>query len=209
MSRLVEAEQRSERWFKERLGIPTASRFNDIMSFTRSGYGAQRKNYMAQLTIEILTGERVEMFTSTAMEWGTETEPVARLNYSLSTGNEVEETGLWIDDELSAGASPDGFVGKDGLLEIKCPNTATHIETLAAGKLPKQYQAQVQGQMMITGRKWCDFVSYDSRLPDNAQMIIIRVERDDLYIEQLTHEIQKFLEEVSDQVDFIQSYGKS
>lgn len=178
------------------------------MSFTRSGYGAQRKNYMAQLTIERLTGEQQEIYTNAAMEWGTETEPVARLQYSLVTGNEVEETGLWMHDEIECGASPDGFVNHDGLVEIKCPNTATHIETLSLGKLPTQYRAQVQGQLWITERQWCDFVSFDPRMPENAQMIIIRVERDDQYIEQLKHEIEKFLEEVESQVAFIQDYGK-
>lgn len=176
------------------------------MARTRTGYGAQRKNYMAELTIEILTDTPTESFTSAAMQWGTDNEPVARLAYSLQSGNAVEETGFWVDDDIGAGASPDGFVGKDGLIEIKCPNTATHIETLARKEVPYQYKAQVQGQMWITGRKWCDFVSFDPRLPENAQMIVIRVERDDKFIEMLEAEVRDFLAEVDEQVEFVQNY---
>ncbi len=206
MVQLIQAEQRSEEWFKARLGRATASRFNDIMARTRSGYGAQRKNYKAELVVETLTGTQNEFYASTAMQWGTDTEPVARLAYILETGNEVEETGFWLDDELGAGASPDGFVGEDGLLEIKCPNTATHLETLERKEVPFQYRAQVQGQMWITGRKWCDFVSYDPRLPENAQMIIIHVERDDEYIKNLAQEVEDFMIEVVEQVEFVRSY---
>lgn len=205
-ARLIAAEQRTPEWYKARLGIATASRFGDIMARTRSGYGAQRKNYMAELVIEILTGNPTERFTSSAMEWGTENEPVARLAYSLQTGNNVEETGFWLDDGMGAGASPDGLIGEDGLLEIKCPNTATHLETLAKRELPYQYKAQVQGQMWITGRKWCDFVSYEPRLPENAQMIIIRVERDDRYIAELEKEVSDFMVEVANQVEFVKEY---
>lgn len=205
-AKLVNAEQRSEEWFKARLGRATASKFSDIMARTRSGYGAQRKNYMAELVVETLTGEQVEFYTNAAMLWGTENEPVARLAYSLATGNDVEETGFWVDDEIGAGASPDGFIGEDGLLEIKCPNTATHLDTLRRREVPYQYVAQVQGQMWITGRKWCDFVSYDPRLVGDAQMIIIHVERNEAYIKELAEEIEKFMVEVVEQVEFVKDY---
>lgn len=206
MPKQIKAEQRSIDWFAARLGRATGSKFNDIMSRTKSGYSASRKNYAAELIIERLTGVPTETFTSAAMQWGTDNEPVARLQYSLETGNDVEETGFWQHDDLDAGASPDGLIGEEGLLEIKCPNSATHIETLFKKKLPRQYQAQVQGQMWITGRKWCDFVSFDPRLPENAQLIIIRVERDDLYIAELEDEINDFLEEVEQQVEFVKNY---
>lgn len=206
MSKLILAEQRSDEWFAARLGRATGSRFGDIMARTRSGFAASRKNYRAQLVIERLTGVCDETFTTTAMQWGTETEPVARLQYMLTTGNDVEETGFWIHDELQAGASPDGLIGEDGLLEIKCPNTATHIDTLTYKKLPKQYEAQVQGQMWITGRQWCDFVSFDPRMPANAQMIIIRVDRNDEYIKELELEIANFTEEVEQLVEFVKEY---
>lgn len=207
MAILIQAEQRSDDWIAARVGVATASRFSDIMAKTRSGYGAQRKNYMAELVVERLTNTPPENFTSKAIEWGTDTEPVARLNYSLITANDVEETGLWLHEDIPCGASPDGFVGDDGLIEIKCPNTATHLDTLVIKQVPRQYEAQVQGQLWITGRKWCDFVSYDPRLPENAQMIIIHVERDDTYIKKLEDEIRLFLQEVDEQVAFVESYG--
>ena len=206
MATLINAEQGSEEWVQARVGIATASRFNDIMAQTRSGYSASRKNYMAELVVEILTGLPAANFVNSAMTWGTETEPVARLQYMLETGNEVEETGLWVHDEIPAGASPDGFVNDDGTLEIKCPNTATHIETLTTKRVPKQYMAQVQGQLWMTGRKWCDFVSYDPRLPENAQMIIIHVQRDEDFIRELESEIRQFIKEVNQQVKFIKEY---
>lgn len=206
MASLVKADQGTDQWKQARVGIATASRFGDVIAQTRSGYAASRKNYMAELVVERLTGLPADSFTSTAMAWGTETEPVARLEYSLATGNAVEETGLWIDDVLPIGASPDGFVNKDGTLEIKCPNTATHLETLMSKKVPRQYVAQIQGQLLLTDRKWCDFVSYDPRLPENAQMIIIRVERDQEYIDNLLKELTKFLDEVDEQVKFVKEY---
>jgi len=140
------------------------------------------------------------------MQWGTDNEPVARLEYELLSGNIVEDTSLWLHDNLDAGASPDGLIGDDGLLEIKCPNTATHLDTLIKKKLPRQYVGQVQGQMWITGRKWCDFVSYDPRLEGKAKLIIIRVDRDDKYIEELETEVRDFLQEVSDLVEFVNNY---
>lgn len=142
------------------------------------------------------------------MQWGVDNEPVAALNYSLITGNEVEETSLWLHDTIRAGASPDGLVGTDGLIEIKCPNTATHLETLMKQQVPKQYMDQVMGQIWITGRKWCDFVSYDPRLPENAQIFIQRVERDEDYITSLEEEITDFLVELDRQVEFIRNYRK-
>lgn len=206
MPQLVKADQRSPEWFAARLGKPSGSKYGDIVARTKSGYSASRKNYVAELAVERLTGRSTEVFVTSAMQWGTDNEPVARLNYELVTGRHAEETGFWLHDELETGASPDGLIDDDGLLEIKCPNTATHIDTLFRNKLPYQYQAQVQGQMWITGRKWCDFVSFDPRLPENAQMIVMRVERDDVYIADLEIEIKNFLEEVETQVEFIKNY---
>ena len=204
MAKQIDAVQGTDEWKQARLGIATASRFHDIMSKTRSGYSASRKNYMAELVVERLTGQPADSYQSAAMQWGTDNEPVARLNYALETGNEVAETGLWVDGEI--GASPDGLVNGDGTLEIKCPNTSTHIETLTSRKVPKQYYAQIQGQLMLTDRKWCDFVSYDPRLPENAQMIVIRVDRDNDYIKELRAELKSFLQEVDAQVKVVKEY---
>lgn len=208
MATLIQAEQRTPEWFEARLGRPTASRFGDIMAKTRSGYSASRKNYRAELVIQRLTQQIPENYQSSAMEWGVENEPVARLQYELESGNTVEDTSLWLHDDIEAGASPDGLIGSDGCLEIKCPNTATHLETLRTGKIPRQYFAQVQGQMWVTDRKWCDFVSFDPRLPANAQLFITRVERDETYIKDLEYELRSFLKEVEEEVEFVKNYKK-
>lgn len=206
MPTVIKADQGTPEWFEARLGKPTASRFSDVIAKTRSGYAASRKNYLAEIVIQRLTRQIPEGYQSPAMVWGIENEPVARLQYSLETGNNTEETSLWLHDKIETGASPDGLIGKDGILEIKCPNSATHMETLHSGDIPRQYVAQVQGQMWITGRKWCDFVSFDPRMPENAQMIIIRVSRDDDFIENLEDEILDFLEEVEEELEFIKGY---
>ena len=200
------SEQGSDAWHVARLGMATASRFTDVLAKTRSGYSTSRKNYAVELALEIITGTRQDFYQSSAMAWGSETEPVARLEYELITGNEVEETGFWKHDLLPIGASPDGLVNKDGLLEIKCPNSATHLETLISGKVPRQYIAQVQGQLLITERDWADFVSYDPRMPENAKIKIIRVERDEEFIKELIYELEEFVKEVDEQVQFIKNY---
>lgn len=211
MQSLIETiyvEQGTEEWHKLRLGRATASRFGDIMSKIKSGESAQRKNYRAELVSERLTGERVDFFKSAAMQWGTETEPLARLRYQLLTGNQVEECGFFAHTDLMAGASPDGLIGTNGLLEIKCPNTATHIDTLRSGTVPYQYYWQVMGQLWITEREWCDFVSFDPRLPQNAQFFSTRVYREDGKILELEDEIKEFLASVDLDVAFIRNYKK-
>lgn len=197
-------EQRSEAWFQARRGKATASRFSDIMQGDRL---AGWKNYRAELVIERLTDWAADNFTGPAMAWGTENEPLARLLYTLKTGNQVEECGFFEHAELACGASPDGLIGEDQTLEIKCPNPATHINTLRTGKVPAQYIAQVQGQLWITGRARADFVSFDPRLPENARIIIIPVDRDNGYIELLEARVRQFLDEVEAECQFIKSYG--
>jgi len=195
-------EQRSEDWFRARCGKATASRFNDVMATLKSGgEAATRKNYRTQLVIERLTGIPTETYTNGAMQWGVEFEPLAATMYEAETGNVIEEVGFEEHFELEAGASPDGLIGEDGLIEIKCPNSATHIEYLKGKSLPKEYKAQVQGQLWITDRKWCDFVSYDPRMPANLQLFIVRVERDEEYIDELYREVVKFLKEVYEEVE--------
>lgn len=204
-------EQRSNEWFKERWGRATASRFADIMAVGRNGQPlATRKNYLSELVIERLTEppEEDTGFKSAAMEWGIEYEPVALLAYELETGNQVSNAFFEKHPKLEAGASPDGYVGDDGLIEIKCPNSATHLETLKTKQIPSQYYPQVQGQLWITGRKWCDFVSYDPRYPANAQLFITRVERDEDYIKRLHLEVQEFLKEVEQETNYVKEYTK-
>jgi putative phage-type endonuclease len=190
--------QGSEEWFQARIGVVTASRFSDVLASVKSGEAAARYNYKAEIIAERLTGQRAESYTSPAMAWGNQYEAEARAIYATITGKEVAETGLVKHKTIKAGASPDGLVGSDGLIEIKCPNTATHIMTLLSEVAPKKYYAQMQGQMWITGRKWCDFVSYDPRLDPKRAIFITRVERDDDYIESLEDAVLDFLEEVDE-----------
>lgn len=195
-------EQRTAEWFQARLGKVTASRVADVIAKTKTGYSASRENYMAQLVVERLTNTQAESFTNAAMVWGTDQEPFARAAYELKMGVMVDETGLVDHPTIPmAGASPDGLVGEDGLVEIKCPNTATHIDTLLTQTVPAKYITQMQFQMACTGRQWCDFVSFDPRMPQKAQIFIKRVLRDDLFIKEVESEIKKFLAEVSAKVD--------
>ena len=193
-------EQRTEEWFAARLGKVTASRVADVVAKTKSGYSASRENYMAQLICERLTGKPTEGFSNAAMEWGTQTEPQARAAYSAKTGELVEEVGFIDHPAITgSGASPDGLVG-EGCVEFKCPNTATHLEYLLVGKPPEKYVTQMQWQMACTGAAWCDFVSYDPRLPEHLQMLIVRVPRDDKRIAELEGEVRKFLAELDDKL---------
>lgn len=191
-------EQRTAEWFAARLGKVTASRVADVIAKTKSGeYTAGRDNLMAQLAIERLTGQAQESYSNSYMQWGTEQEPFARAAYEIATGQMVEECGFVPHPMIdNAGASPDGLVGDDGLVEIKCPSTATMIETLLTQKVPSKYITQMQMQMACTGRQWCDFVSFDPRLPAKAQLWVKRVPRDPEFILKMEVEIVKFLAEL-------------
>jgi len=194
-------EQGTDAWFTARIGKVTASRVADLMAKTKTGYSASRDNYMAQLVCENLTKTKAEGFTNTAMEWGTEQEPFARAAYEAKTGVMVEEVGFVPHPLIEwAGASPDGLVGPDGLVEIKCPNTATMIDTLLTGKVPGKYNIQMQFQMACTGRHWCDYVVFDPRMPAKAQLFVKRVFRDDAFIQEMEAEIVNFLAEVNVQI---------
>lgn len=194
-------EQGTAEWLSERAGKVTASRIADVMAKTKTGYGAGRANYMAELVAERLTGIPKQGFTNDAMRWGTETEPQARAMYELETGHTVIETGFVPHPTIEGtGASPDGLVGGIGLVEIKCPNTATHIETLRGAAIDRKYLLQMHWQMICIGREWCDFVSFDPRLPLEMQMHIRRVERDAELAEEITAEVTQFLTELNQTV---------
>ena len=189
--------QRTNDWYTARLGKVTASRVSDVMAKTKSGYSASRANYMAQLICERLTGTQGDSFQNAAMAWGTEQEPAARGAYEARTGLLVQEIGFVPHPTIPmACASPDGLVGDDGLVEIKCPNTATHIDTLLGGSTALKYRDQMMTQMACTGRQWCDFVSYDPRMPANMQLFVVRVIRDERAISEMEGEICKFLAEM-------------
>jgi putative phage-type endonuclease len=195
-------EQGTPEWFAQRLGKVTASRIADIMAKTKTGVSASRGNYLAQLVAERLTGQSADTFKSGAMQHGTETEPQARMVYEAETGQIVTEVAMINHPTIEmSGASPDGFVGTDGLVEIKCPNTSTHIASLMADKAPSGYIPQMQWQMACTGRAWCDFVSFDPRMPEDMQLLIKRVPRDEALIAEYEAEVIKFLAEVQETVD--------
>jgi putative phage-type endonuclease len=190
--------QGSPEWFGVRCGKVTASRVADIIRRTKTGFSTSRANYMAELVAEKLTGIPAASFTNTAMQWGTEQEPNARAAYEFKTANEVALLGFAIHPTIrDSGASPDGLVGTEGLVEFKCPNTATHIETLLTERIDPDYITQMQWQMACTGRKWCDWVSYDPRMPESLKLFVQRVERDQDRIDELEAAVLGFLDELA------------
>lgn len=195
-------EQRSPEWFSERAGKVTASCICKVMARTKTGYGADRANYAAQLVTERLTGVCAESFTNAAMQWGVDTEAQARAAYELEVGESVMEIGFVRHPAIDlSGASPDGLVGNLGLVELKCPNSATHIATLTGAGIDRKYLLQMQWQLACTEREWCDFASFDPRLPDAMQLHVERVRRDDALIEEIEGEVRKFLAEVAATVE--------
>lgn len=186
--------QGSEEWFAARLGRITASKVEDVMKGPKlAGY----RNYRAQLVCERLTGQREETYTNGAMQRGTDLEPFARECYEFKTGNTVAEIGFINHPYIpNFGCSPDGLIGDDGMIEIKCPNSATHIDYLLNGVVPSDYVKQMTCQLSCTGRKWVDFVSYDPRLPEEMQLFIIRMHRDNAAIEEMEKAVFAFDKEV-------------
>ena len=194
--------QGTDDWHKLRLGKVTASRVADVLSKGKTGESASRKTYRIELVAQRLTGQLAESFTNAAMEWGTATEPLARIAYELHTGSDVRQV-AFIDHPTIEwfGCSPDGLIGDDGLLEIKSPNTTTHLDWMDDGKAPSKHIPQMMAQMACTGAQWCDFVSFDPRLPEDLQLFVVRVQRDQEYIDSMEKEVVKFLEEVQATID--------
>ena len=192
-------EQRTDDWFAARLGKVTASRAADVCA---KGKGATRDNYMAQLICEILSQKPTESFTTPAMHWGIDQEPHARAAYSAKTGNLVDEVGFIEHPEIEgAGASPDGVVEEDGLIEIKCQSLANSLDFILTEKIPSRYRMQMQWQMACTAREYCDFVSYDPRLPEHLQLKVVHVERDQEEIDFLEGEVKAFLAEMNEKLE--------
>lgn len=190
--------QGSPEWLQARVGKVTASRICDLTAKTKSGWGASRKNYMAELIAERLTGIPAQQYINTAMQWGIDTEPQARAAYEFFHDVTVRQVGLVPHPMIAdTAASPDGYVGVDGMLEIKCPNTATHIETLLGQDAPEKYIPQMQWQMACAERAWCDFVSFDPRMPENLRLFVKRVERDNKLIQELSDTVREFLAELA------------
>jgi putative phage-type endonuclease len=197
-------EQGSEEWLKIRLGKVTASGVADVLAKTKSGVSASRGNYLIKLAIQRVTGVVEESYTNDAMQWGKDNEAQARVAYEVVSGNFVDQV-AFVDHPTIKwfGASPDGLVNQDGLVEIKCPNSATHWSYIKDDGPPTKYYIQMQAQMACTGRSWCDFVSYDPRMPERSQLFIKRVMREDSYIAEMEAEVKKFLDEVAVEVNLM------
>jgi len=193
----LELQQGTEEWLRARIGKVTASRVADVMAKTKSGPSASRTNYMAELVAERLTGVPAVSFSNAAMQWGNEQEPNARAAYAFYTDAVVAEIGFADHPIIGmSGASPDGLVGHDGLVEIKCPQTSTHIDTLLGQSVPGKYVTQMMWQLACTGRAWCDFASFDPRLPESMALFVQRMPRDNAMIAELEREVRLFLAEV-------------
>ena len=192
-----ELQQGSPEWHAARCGSLGASSVHEALARTKSGWGASRANVLARLVAERLTGLSQDTYTNDAMRHGIATEPEARAAYQFERGVLVQKVGLRVHPAITGThASPDGFIGNEGLLEIKCPNTATHLDTLLGDPIPSKYVIQCQWQMACTGRAWCDWVSFDNRLPDNMRLHIQRLKRDDKNIAELEAAVRAFLDEL-------------
>jgi putative phage-type endonuclease len=199
-------EQRTEDWFSQRLGKVTASSLHKVLAKTKTGYGADRGNYLTQLIIERITGQKAESYTNASMQWGIEQEPAARAAYEAHRGVLVTEVGFIPHPTIEmAGASPDGLV-EDGMVEIKCPDSKTALEAwLSKNPVESKYFAQMQWQMACAKRPWCDYVIYDPRMPVKARLLVVRVTRDDRWLEEAETEVKKFLGEVDEKVKSLKS----
>jgi len=194
--------QRTDAWYQARCGSLGASQLNDALATTKNGWGASRDNLKNKLIAERLTGVPSENYVNAAMQFGIDNEDAARKAYEEYAGVFVDELGIALHPVLKyTHASPDGLVGDDGLIEIKVPNTTTHIETLKAKKAPSKYINQMMWQMRCTDRQWCDFVSFDPRLPSHLQLFIVRVERDEAIIADLEAKVTEFLTEVEKEIE--------
>jgi putative phage-type endonuclease len=195
-------EQRTDEWYAARLGKVTASSLYKVLARTKTGYGADRGNYLTQLVLERITGAKAESYINASMQWGIDQEPFARAAYETAKGVMVEEIAFVQHPTIEmSGASPDGLVGDDGMVEIKCPDSKTALECwLSTNPVESKYFAQMQWQMKCADRAWCDYVVFDPRMPAKAQLFVCRVQRDDQWLAATEDEVLKFLAEVDAKV---------
>lgn len=194
----INIEQGSDEWKQARLGHVTASNIAEVMSKGKgTAEAVGRYKYKVRLVAERLTMTPGESYTNAAMQWGIEQEQFACIAYEAQKETFVDKIGFVLHPDIKwLGVSPDRIVGHDGLIEVKCPNTTTHLDYLFENKVPTEYYKQIQCQLWVTGRQWCDFVSYDPRLPKRNQLLIVRTERDESLIKEMEAETLKFLAEV-------------
>lgn len=196
--RVIPCEQGTAEWLEIRQGKITASRIADVMDYLKKGgEGASRRNYRQELLAERLSGRSEDHYVSAEMAWGSEFEPIARSAYEIGTESMVDTVGFVLHPTFDfAGASPDGLVNDDGLIEIKCGKTTTHLRWMQAGVVPEEHQLQILWNLACTERQWADFVSFDPRLPDGLKIFIARMDRDDARIDQIESEVASFNGEV-------------
>jgi putative phage-type endonuclease len=190
-------EQRSPAWHALRLGKITASRVADALSIIKKGESAARRNYRIELLAEIFTGQRQDHFVTKEMQWGADQEPFAIAAYEIQQDLEITAAGFFTHDHIpDFGGSPDGLVGGEGMVEAKCPTTATHVAWLLAGVVPAEYEPQMLALMACTGRQWVDFISFDPRMPHGLRLFVVRFHRDEARIAQLEAGVTAFNEEL-------------
>lgn len=204
--KIVNVEQRSQEWLKARLGRVNSSDAADMLATIKSGEAAARRDLRMRLVCERLTGRVPEAgYVNAEMLRGTELEPIARAAYEAETGGMVEQVGYVQHDELMAGYSPDGFVGVDGLIELKAPKTTTHLKYLRDNRVPPDYLAQCQHALLLTDRAWLDFVSFDDRLPESLSFFCVRLTREDARLEGYERQLRAFLSEVQTELEALQT----
>lgn len=207
--RIIDFPQGSEEWLAARAGKVTASCIDKVLAKIKAGEAAARRDYRAQLVAEILTGKPQENgYINAEMQWGLDQEPLARSSYELANDVLVDQVGLVLHPRIDrSGASPDGLVNADGMVEIKCPKTATHLQYLLDGQVPKDYQPQMLWQMACADRLWCDFVSYDPRLPEKMRLFVVRLRRDEARIAELEREVEAFLGDVDKMLETVKRFA--
>lgn len=197
--------QGTQEWLFDRLGHMTSSGAIDAISFLKNGKeSAARKKYKVQVVTERLTGIPRDSYLERLriIKWGKEQEENARLAYEFVTGNEVTEVGFIKHSTIkNLGASPDGLILKNGLVEFKCPESTTHIDYILAGVVPDEYKPQMLDQLLVTERDWCDFVSYDPRLDINNRLFIVRFQPTTQEIIEFRNQAKDFLKETQDLFD--------
>jgi putative phage-type endonuclease len=208
---VINVTQGTDEWFAARLGRPTGSVYSDVLARGKDGgKSVTRQKLIVKLALEVVTGKCAPMgFKSQAMQDGTDREPIARALYEASRGVFVEEVGFCQHDTIFTGVSPDGLVGDDSMVEFKCPIETTHREYMLRKDEPPEYRAQIQGQLWVTGRQWCDFVSYHPDFPENAQLIVRRVLRDEAYISNLEAAVIALNKEVEIEAEAIRNYKEA
>lgn len=195
----LDVQQGTQMWKELRCGLVTASRAGDVIATTKKGEAADRKNYRMELIQERLTGQPFPQYVSHEMQWGIDHEVEARAAYEIFSGVLVDTTGFVLHPTIDRfGASPDGLVGDDGLIQVKCPTTKTHLEWLMAGVVPIAHVPQMLAELACTGREWVDFVSYDPRLPAHLQLFGRRYNRDEKLIAALEAEVVHFNKELDE-----------